>query len=261
MTGGLAALPMYDWPELMAATDRLWAALRDAMRATGIPAPDALTRDRDLYAIWLDPTLTLSMTCGLPVVRELAGRIEVIGAPDYGVPGAPPGWYRSALVVRADDPRDGLEAFRGARLALNGRASQSGYGAMLHHVAPHAGGGRFFGAAEVTGAHAVSIARVAEGAADIAAIDFVSWRIATAFRPEAARLRVLMLTDPTPGLPFIAARGADVPRYRAAIAATLDGLDAATRDALGLCGFVPLDAADYGVIRDRAEAAEAVAAI
>ena len=32
MTAALAALPMYDWPELTGATDGLWAALRDALR-------------------------------------------------------------------------------------------------------------------------------------------------------------------------------------------------------------------------------------
>ena len=31
MTGGLAALPMYDWAELRPATDRLWAAVRDGL--------------------------------------------------------------------------------------------------------------------------------------------------------------------------------------------------------------------------------------
>ena len=134
MTGGVAALPMYDWPELAAATDRLWAALRDALRAAGIAAPERLTRDRALMAVWLDPQLVLSQTCGLPIVRELAGRVAIIGAPDYGVPGCPPGFYRSVVVVRADDPRETLAAFRGARLAINGRDSQSGYGAMLHHV-------------------------------------------------------------------------------------------------------------------------------
>ena len=48
MTGGVAALPMYDWPEIAPATDRLWAALRDHLRAAGVAAPDALTRDRPL---------------------------------------------------------------------------------------------------------------------------------------------------------------------------------------------------------------------
>jgi ABC-type phosphate/phosphonate transport system substrate-binding protein len=197
------------------------------------------------------------MTCGLPVVRGLAGKVEVLGAPDYGVPGAPRGHYRSAIVVRADDPRTTLAEFRGARLAVNGLDSQSGYGAILHHAAPLAEDGRFFGTAEITGAHTASIARVAEGVADIAAIDFVTWRIACRFRPEAARLRVLMLTDPTPGTPFIAARGVDVARYRAAVSTVLGGLDEATRAAIGLAGFVPLDLADYALITERLAAAEA----
>ena len=38
-------LPMYDWPELRDATDGLWAALRDALRAEGVAAPEALSRD------------------------------------------------------------------------------------------------------------------------------------------------------------------------------------------------------------------------
>jgi ABC-type phosphate/phosphonate transport system substrate-binding protein len=159
------------------------------------------------------------------------------------------------VVVRADDPRETLAGFRGARLALNGRDSQSGWGAMLHHVAPMADRGRFFGSAEVTGAHAGSVARVAEGVADIAAVDWVSWRMALAFRPEAARLRVLMLTEPTPALPLIAAAGADLPRYRAATGAALEALDAGAKAALGLAEFVPLAPGDYAVIAERAQAA------
>jgi ABC-type phosphate/phosphonate transport system substrate-binding protein len=182
--------------------------------------------------------------------------VEILGAPDYGVPGAPPGHYRSAIVVRADDPRTTLAEFRGARLAVNGLDSQSGYGSILHHAAPLAKDGRFFGTAEITGAHAASIPRVSEGAVDIAAIDWVSWRMACRFRPKAARLRVLMLTDPTPGTPFIAARGVDVARYRAAIAAAVAGLEEATRAAIGLAGFVPLDLADYALISERLATAE-----
>jgi ABC-type phosphate/phosphonate transport system substrate-binding protein len=257
MTGGVAALPMYDWPEVRPATDRLWAALRDALRAAGIAAPERLTRGGAPAAVWRHPRLVLGQTCGLPVVRELDGRVAVIGALDHGVEGCAPGWYRSAVVVRADDPRASLADFRGARLALNGRDSQSGYGAMLHHAAPLAVDRRFFGAAEVTGAHAVSVARVASGAADIAAIDCVSWRLARRFRPEAARLRVLMLTDPTPGLPLIAAPAADAARYRAAVVTALDAVDAAARQDLGLQGFAPLDSGDYRMIGQRLAAAEA----
>jgi hypothetical protein len=82
MTPGPAALPMYDWPELTAATDRLWAALRDGLRAAGVAAPDALTRDDDPMAGWTDPRLVLGQTCGLPFAGTLAGRVALVGAPD-----------------------------------------------------------------------------------------------------------------------------------------------------------------------------------
>ena len=126
-------------------------------------------------------------------------------------------------MVRADDPRATLADFRGGRLAINGTDSQSGWGSILHHAAPLAVGGRFFGGVAVSGAHAASVPMVAGGAADLAAIDFVSWRYCLRFLPEAARLRVLMLTEPTPGLPLIAAAGSDVEARAGAVAAAIDG--------------------------------------
>ena len=39
MTQGLASLPMYDWPELRSATDRLWSALRNALRDAAFSRP------------------------------------------------------------------------------------------------------------------------------------------------------------------------------------------------------------------------------
>lgn len=39
----IASLGMYDRPETMAANDRLWALVRDGLRARGIAAPEALT--------------------------------------------------------------------------------------------------------------------------------------------------------------------------------------------------------------------------
>jgi ABC-type phosphate/phosphonate transport system substrate-binding protein len=261
MTAGLAALPMYDWPELRAATDGLWAALRDALRAEGVAAPEALSREISLMEGWTDPRLVLGQTCGLPLVRDLAGRIAVVGALDYAVPGCPPGWYRSAVVVREGDARTTLAAFRGARLAVNGFDSQSGWGSILHHVAPLEAGVRFFDEIVVSGAHAESVPMVAGGAADLAAIDFVSWGYARRFRPEAAAaLRVLMLTDPTPGLPLIAAPTTDVVRHRRAVRAALAGLDATIGEALGIAGFAALDAGDYRVVAERFAAAGAARA-
>lgn len=255
--GGIAQLGMYDWPQVRAATDRLWACLRDALREEGMPAPELLDRESDPQAAWLRPDLVLAQACGLPFVRRLRGRVTMLGAPDYGLKGAGPGEYYSEVVVRGDDPRDGLAAFRGARLAFNAPESQSGAAAILHHAAPLGRDGRFFGDCVETGTHVEAIRQVAAGAADIAAIDAVSWRMARVHLPEAAGLRVLTSTDPTPGLPLIAAVGADATACRRALARGFARLDAAARSALGLAGFRGFDAGDYAVIEDRLVAAVA----
>jgi ABC-type phosphate/phosphonate transport system substrate-binding protein len=247
---------MYDWPQVRAETDALWSALRERFRAAGIPAPDVLDRDLGEFEAWLHPGLVLGQTCGLPFVQHLRGRVTMLGAPDYGVAGCPPGWYRSVIVVRADDPRGRLADFADARFALNGRRSQSGYGAMAHEVAKVAQG-RFFATGLATGSHAASACAVAEGRADIAALDAVSWRLIRAHVPAAAELRVLAESDPTPGLPWIAGGDVDPGPRRQAAAAAVAALDGEVRAALGLFGFVPLEAADYAVIRDRLAAAEA----
>ncbi|MGN6537639.1 MAG: phosphate ABC transporter substrate-binding protein, partial [Mesorhizobium sp.] len=40
MSRFIAALPMYDWPEVRAEVDAQWARLRDALRRRGVDAPD-----------------------------------------------------------------------------------------------------------------------------------------------------------------------------------------------------------------------------
>lgn len=254
----VATLPMYDLPEVRGATDGLWAALRAAFREAGVAAPARLSRDVEPPAAWLDPRLVMGQACGLPFVRRLRGRVALLGAPDYGVAGAPPGHYVSAVIVRAGDPRSALAAFRGAVAAVNEVGSQSGHAALMHPAAPLARDGRFFAGVRLTGAHAASVAAVAAGAADIAAIDAVTWRLLQRHRPEAARVRVLMTTDPTPGLPLIAAAGTDPARHRAVLSAVLGGLPAWIGDALGIRGFVPLEPDAYDVVRARWARVEAL---
>ena len=259
MNDGVAVMPMYDWPEARAAVDRLWAAIRDRLRASGYRAPQELSRSLGLSEGWTQPDLVLGQACGLPLVQELAGRVSLVGAADHGLPGCAPGWYRSAIVARADDPRRAFRDFQQARLAINDRGSQSGWGAILHHAAPLARQGRFFGAVTVTGAHVHSVDLVAAGEADIASIDLVTWGYCLRHRPKARELAVLMLTDPTPGLPYIAATGTDVAPLRQALAAAIADLPAQDRGAIGgMTRFVPMDVADYGLVADRFAAASAV---
>lgn len=235
----VAALPMYDWPEVRPATDAFWACLRAALLARGIAAPARLTRGA---APWRDPGLVLGQTCGLPYRQGLHAHVTLIGAPDYGLDGCPSGHYRSALVVRADDPRERPRDFARARYACNATASQSGHAALAEALGPLAPDRGL-----LTGAHRASVIAVADGRAEIAAIDAVSWRLARAWEPAAARLRVLGWTRPGPGLPMITAHGRDPGPFAAAICAAITELAPCHHAALGLAGFVPLRPADYGV--------------
>lgn len=238
----IAALPMYDWAEVQPATDALWALIRDALAQRGIAAPEVLDREVGLWEAWQDPTLVLGQTCGLPYRSRLHGQVTLIGTPDYGLPDAPAGHYYSHLVVRADTPGS-IEDFQGAVLACNGDDSQSGWAAPLNHIGAR---GMAFSRLLVSGAHRNSAAAVADGRADIAAIDAVTWRLLAAHMPDVAtRLRIVDRTEPTPGLPLIAGADADGAAMFAAVAAAIDALPADARAALGLRGIVAIPPGAY----------------
>jgi ABC-type phosphate/phosphonate transport system substrate-binding protein len=239
----IASLGMYDLAHTRAANDRLWALIRDSLRDRGLPAPEALTRGEAAYwPAWEAPDLVLSQTCGYPFRARLQGRVAYVGTPDYGVPGCAPGHYRSVFVARADDPREGLQAFDGAAFAFNEDLSQSGWAAPQVHARRL---GMRLPPALRTGGHQLSARAVAEGRADLAALDAVTWALMQDGDPMAARLRVVGQTDPTPGLPLIAARGAPVEALFAAVAGAIAALPAADRQTLHLTGLVRLDEAAY----------------
>lgn len=241
----VAALGMYDWPEVRAETDQLWTAIRDGLRALGLGAPDALERSGEMWALWRDPDLALAQTCGLPYTARLADKVALLGAPVYALADCPRGTYRSEIIVRADDPAADVDALRGRRFGFNARESQSGWACFAVQTEdPRA----FFGALVQTGAHRASIRAVAEGKADAACIDAVSWRLAERHDPSLTEgLRVLARTAPTPGLPFITAPRdeATLSRMRLVIETAIETLPPAVADALFLKGFAKMRPADY----------------
>lgn len=251
----VAGLPMYDWPHLRGATDRFWALIRDRLRGAGLQAPEHLARDGEPEALWTDRSLVLAQTCGLPYALALHHMVALVGTPDYGLAGCPPGHYRSAIVVRREDARERLEAFRGSAAAVNSTCSQSGFAAILASTAPMAAGAPFFGAKTVTGSHAQSIRAVASGEAEIAAIDAVTWRLAAQSMAEAAELRVLDWTEPTPGLPLITGQVDKACAISAALAEAFEILAAADRATLGIEGVVRFARADYTPLAARFRAA------
>jgi hypothetical protein len=240
----IAALPMYDMPQVRAETGRLWASIRNALREAGFDAPEGLNHKiEDPWPHWRDPKLTLSQTCGLPYSAKLAGHVTLLGAPDYELRDTPPGHYYSEIVVRKDNPVESLAGLQGGRFAYNMHSSQSGWAAPDALLGVH----RVFDETVETGSHAASAHAVAEGRADVAAIDAVTWALLQRHDLMAAQLRVVGRTATTPGLPYISCLMpvAKAAQMRVAVAVGVNALDQAARDALLLKGFAPLTDIDY----------------
>lgn len=241
----IAALQMYDWPELAGRTDAFWAEVAAALRAEGIAAPESLSRPEDLAGAWRDPALLLGQSCGLPFVSGRCAGALAVARPAYEAEGCGAGTYRSALVCRAGEAGP-LTAFRGRVAAVNEYGSQSGCNALADAVRPL--GDAFFGDVLLTGGHRASAQAVAEGRADLAAIDAVAWALLAEIDPATrARLAVIGWTGETPALPFITsgANGARIPALRRALAAAArPGAPAGIP-----AGVLSAEAAEYEPIR------------
>jgi ABC-type phosphate/phosphonate transport system substrate-binding protein len=257
----IADLSMYDWPVIRPATDRFWREVAARLRAVGIDAPEALTRGRDHATSWTDPSLLIGQTCGMPYVSGLCGDAVIIAKPDYGLPGAADGFYRSVIVARTDHAGMPLLSRLGCRVAVNEWRSYSGHIALRAHLAKTRGraAGPFFATAVLSGSHRASARLVAEGEADIAALDGVVWALLGAEEPEtASRLAVIAETDPAPALPFITA--ASNAGLSDQLAEALAGAAAALEFVPGLPRRVmPASAADYEPTRAAARRAAGVA--
>ncbi|MDO9418408.1 phosphate/phosphite/phosphonate ABC transporter substrate-binding protein [Pararhizobium sp.] len=251
-----AGLPMYDWPEIRSATDHFWGAIRVALLKHGIDAPDVIDHSKNRESLWQNPDMLLAQTCGLPYVRTLKDKVRLVGTPSYSIDCAP-GHYYSAIVVRTDDPIASLADFSGT-IAVNELTSQSGYGALMHTLSGIHGTTAPALSVKLTGSHRHSIRMVASGEAGLAAIDAISFELAKHYMPEAAKLRVLTVTAPTPGLPLITALPEiDVERLRESVAEAIDLVDAPSRAALLITGIVPISDDAYAAIGSRWNEAQA----
>ncbi len=253
---GVAAFQMYDFPEIRESTDRFWQLIRSELAISGILAPVLLTEDRAPTALWRDPDMVLSQTCGLPYIRGLAGQAVLIGTPDYGIIPAQPGHYFSVIIVSKNSPYQTpyqtLADMQDSTFAFNDVGSQSGVFAILDLLFEQFGEKRFFGDCLASGSHAASLAMVASGQADIAAIDAVTWRYLCDFNQDTRHVRILTHTRSAPGLPFITGDA----RHAADIADAVERAIAKLADQdhaqLGICGFWRSEKADYQVLARRA---------
>lgn len=238
----IAALPMYDLPAVKEQTDQLWYHLRDSLRDHGLKAPDELTRGLDVWRGWQHPDLVLGQTCALPFRQVLHARVTLVGTIDYGLSDVPAGHYNSKIIVQANDQRREASEFQGAKLAYNNEDSHSGWQAARLWAEAK---GILLSPKMATGSHANSVQAVAEGRAEIAAIDSVTWRILEQHEPNVRQLRVLDHSDYCPGLPYITAQKNPCGPYFNAVSQAINGLSSGVKSALGIKGFVRIPVQNY----------------
>lgn len=248
MSNFVAALPMYDWPEMRSEVDAQWARLRDAFRQRGIDAPQIIARVNadlwpvdggirdaagkviapdpatlppdglDFHGLWLHPALLFAQTCWGPMELGLSEHVQVVGQPSYDAyEGGQGELYSSAIVMRADGspsvraPDDGsplvpLDLLRNMRFTFNHSDSMSGFVGLTRDLEALGESLNIFSERSESGGHRASIVAIAEGKADVAAIDCQSWALARRFEPAAQKVAAVGWTRRRKGLPFITAR-------------------------------------------------------
>jgi ABC-type phosphate/phosphonate transport system substrate-binding protein len=200
--------------------------IRDVRNAPIAADPSTLPPDGlDLHTLWRHPALLFGQTCWGPMEQGLRDHVRVLGQPDYSdCVGGNGVFYSSPILMRRKArpgpavtegqsvPRiDGratipVDLMRGARLAYNSADSMSGIIALARDLEALGESLDLFGARIVTGSHRASVVAVAEGRADICAVDCRTWQLMKRFEPKASAVAIVGWTARRPGLPYIAAR-------------------------------------------------------
>jgi ABC-type phosphate/phosphonate transport system substrate-binding protein len=174
-----------------------------------------------LNDLWARPDLGCALMCGWPFVREGAVK-TLLAAP---VPMAE--WaggqpiYRTDFIVARDSSFERLEDTFGHRFAFNTEESHSGYNAPRAHLAKYAVRAPLF--RKLVGpmvTYQRVVAALAEGAAEVAAIDSFSLEMIRRHAPElSAAVRVIDATTSVPIPAFVASAldADDAERVRSAL--------------------------------------------
>jgi ABC-type phosphate/phosphonate transport system substrate-binding protein len=246
----LSSLPMYDLPELSNPHDNLWGFVAARLAGAGVcDVPAALNRTMAYDQTWIDPTLLLGQSCGLPVVEQLDGLVAVLGG--FCVDdGYNDGSYTSKLVVHRDSEAQSLGDLAwssGVRAGINGWDSLSGCvslgvacaEALQKGLVPSSAA---FVSVAQTGGHVHSAVALADRSIDLACLDGHTLALLQRHRPDAvAHLRVIASGPVVPCLPLITALSANdelIAVLRSTLCAVAEDESlAVTRDALGITGF------------------------
>ncbi|HLW26050.1 MAG TPA: PhnD/SsuA/transferrin family substrate-binding protein [Steroidobacteraceae bacterium] len=212
-----------------------------------------------IEALWGREDLGAVFMCGLPYARAQPPP-HLIAAPvpsPVAFSHAPRYW--SEWIVRTSSPARILSDTWGGRLALTVAHSQSGCIAALAHLMSFEAPTPLY--RELIGPTQTplgSLEAVAQGRADVAAIDAYAWALLERFRPQLTReVRIIDRTLPTPipalvASPSIAVRHLQSLREAFRTAHTFAPLKPAL-EALSLGRFAEVTASDYTSLQRNAE--------
>lgn len=211
-------------------------------------AVTALGWSGDLFGDW-----HVGQVCGITLAMEPAARFRYLSTPCLDEVGVPPGHYNSLIITPHDGGLAALSDFDLARhlAAINEPGSFSGDLAFIDHMRRKTG--HTLSDPVCSGGHLKSVAMVAEGAVQLAAIDRASFRLAQAAMADAAAaVRVIDETPFYPAPAFVADGALPEPAV-----VTLRGTLAAFRAdpawdelhaTLGWADCLPLDRGCYDVM-------------
>ncbi|MGI9351241.1 MAG: phosphate/phosphite/phosphonate ABC transporter substrate-binding protein [Rhizobiaceae bacterium] len=252
MSAPIATLSMYDWPETQITLDGFWEQISNNLKKSGIEAPSNLTRDEEVTPLWTDKNLLVGQTCGWPYANRLRGKVVPFARFDYGLKDCPPGYYNSVYIGRSPEDRKYLQnrysLLSVGKIAINGDDSQSGFHVFREITGEDSPLAISAEKREITGSHRNSVKSVAEGNAQIAAIDAVAFELSKRYDPElASRVVVIGNSVPKPGLPLITSltNNARTKTIYEAIDSAITTLSDAERDTLLIAGLAPASDPDY----------------
>lgn len=202
-----------------------------------------------------DPGLFFGHTCGYPLMKHLKDQVVPFCVPVFDVPGTDGKLYSSRFIVAATSTMRGLEECRGKVAAMNTADSNSGMNVLRYAIARVKPSVPFFSRVIKTGGHLQSLEAVADGTADVAAIDCVSYQLIRDYRPDLVeQVRSIGFSVKTCGLPFVLPKSSvgdtDLGLLIDSLNQALANTPETIRSRLHLLRFEPAVLEDYQPIAD-----------
>lgn len=200
----------------------------------------------------LSPDLLLGHTCGYPFVTKLHRTHALVCVPEFDIEGCSGIHSSSWIVADSSHPGETLNDFLNSTATFNNRNSNSGMNVFRYEVSKIANGAPFFRQTLLSGSHLTSIQNIAQGHADIATIDAVTWHFAEVQNLfEMSKLKIIGQTTRTPALPFVKPDSIELDQstLTQAVNSCLQALPQDIRSFLRIRRFSVVNAAGYESVR------------